>query len=339
MLKGCQGGLLRNEKLMLDMMRKWGLRAGLLLAALGLSGCAQSGLEPTIRAAAFSGQGGAAGQSHDLASPMAYLARLFGAGRPSGPNAAMRQKLGDELAARMLKKVHLATDKTLSAQARAILARLARAPSAAGEPWRVYVVEDKLANAFTTGGGHIFITTGMMRILRDDALIAAVISHEMGHNILSHVIQAQKKKAETRNLHKYSREVLSGRMKLDWLGRMVSFLATTSLNRYSRNQEDEADAKGMEILVAAGYKPDAALRTFDRLSSVYKDEPALVNFFYGNHPTYRYRRWHLVNLIRAHFRKQAGLPPVRRANFGAAKKAPPPAPAPPAPDEPVQGLW
>ncbi len=318
-------------------LRTWTMTAGLVLAALGLGGCAQSGLEPTIRAAAFSGNGGASGQSHGSVSPMAYLARLFGAGEPSGSSAAMRQKLGDELAARMLRKVRLSTDKALARQAGAILARLERAPSAAGEPWRIYVVEDKLANAFTTGGGHIFITTGMMRILRDDSLIAAVVAHEMSHNLLSHVIQAQKKKAETRNLHKYSREVLSGRMKLDWLGRMVSFLATTSLNRYSRNQEDEADAKGMEILVEAGYKPDAALRTFDRLSSVYKDEPALVNFFYGNHPTYRYRRWHLVNLIRAHFRTQAGLPPVRRSNFGAAKRAP--APTPPGPDAPVEGLW
>jgi len=332
-------------------LRKWGMAAG-LVAALGVSGCAQSDIEPTVRAAAFSGQGETSARRHQAASPMAYLARLIGAQKSAGPSLAVQQKLGDALAAKMLGKVRVSDDKALDRKARSIITRLSRAPSAAGMPWHVYVIKDARANAFTTGGGHIFISDGMMKILRDEDMIAAVVAHEMGHNILSHVIQAQRKKAETRDMHRYSREVLGKRMKLDWLGSMVSFLATTSLNRYSRNQEDEADAKGMEIMVDAGYDPNAALRTFDRLSGIYRDEPELVNFFYGNHPTYRYRRWHLVNLIRAHFRQQAGLPPVRRANYGARRK--PAAPMRPdaataRPEEPAasrpqalsapEGLW
>jgi len=39
------------------------------------------------------------------------------------------------------------------------------------------------------------------------------------------------------------------------------------------------------------------------------------NFFYSHHPLYTRRRWYLANRIKAHYREQAGLPPVQRANW------------------------
>jgi predicted Zn-dependent protease len=126
-----------------------------------------------------------------------------------------------------------------------------------------------------------------------------------------------------RRAQAFSRDVLAKKWKLDWLGKSVNFIVLASLNTYSRQQENEADAEGLDILVRAGFSPQVALETFDHLQRYFRDQPAFTNLFYGVHPNYSDRRRHLSNLIHAHYRKAAGLPPVRRSNW---RKGPPPVP-------------
>ncbi|HHN73274.1 MAG TPA: hypothetical protein ENK13_04210, partial [Thermopetrobacter sp.] len=165
--------------------------------------------------------------------------------------------------------------------------------------------------------------------------LATVLAHEMAHNWLAHVVLAREKKRLARNAHRFSREVLEKQLKMAWLGKSLSFIVNTSLNTYSRAQEDEADADGMDLLVRAGWPPQVVLETFDRMRRVYRDGPEFTNFFYGNHPSYRARRWHIVNLIRAHYRAQAGLPPPAPPNFGPRRRAAETADAGPAHGEDV----
>ncbi len=229
---------------------------------------------------------------------------------------ARQQRLGEDLAMRILKDARLADDARLRRRLRSLVARLAAATEQTrAHPWRVHLLDSARADAFTTGGGHLFITTGMVDLLKKDERIATVLAHEMAHNLMGHVLLAREKKELARRAQAFSREVISGDMKLDWLGKSVNFIVLTSLNTYSRQQEHEADAEGLDIMVRAGHAPQVALETFDYLNRHFRDEPAVRNFFYGIHPNYGSRRWHLANLIRAHYRRQAGLPPVRRGNW------------------------
>ncbi len=294
---------------------------------LALAGCAEYGLEPRVDAAADIPRRQASGP----------LARLLDPLMPKPVSLEEQQRVGDALAERMLRKVKLSRDKPKKRKVQGILRRLAEANPQTGLKWRVYLLDDPRPNAFTSGGGHLFITTGMVDVLGDDEKIATVLSHEMAHNVLAHVIHAQEKKAMARDAHDFSRRVAQS-TRMEWLGRSLSFLINTSLNTYSRAQEDEADAEGLDYLVRAGWEPQAVLRTFDRLSRYFRDEPQLRNFFYGNHPTYKLRRWHLANMIRAHYRHQAGLPPVRRRNFGAGSRAAAEEAREPA-GEAAAGLW
>ncbi len=237
---------------------------------------------------------------------------------PDQPSRAARQKLGDDLARKVLEKVKLSHDKRQRGRVEAIvrrLARVARRESPWPARWRVYLVDEKSADAFTAGGGHLFITTGMIDLLRTDERIATVLAHEMAHNLLGHVWAAKEKKDMARRAHRFSREVLAGRMRMRWLGESLSFLVNTSLNVYSRQQEYDADGEGLHLLVLAGYRPQVALETFDYLKRHFREEAGLKNFFRSNHPLYERRRWYLANRIRAYYRAQAGLPPVRHANW------------------------
>jgi predicted Zn-dependent protease len=57
--------------------------------------------------------------------------------------------------------------------------------------YRVYLIDSPHANAFTPGGGHIFVTTGIIRRLRTEAQLAMVLAHEMAHNRAIHVVKGQ----------------------------------------------------------------------------------------------------------------------------------------------------
>ena len=244
--------------------------------------------------------------------------RLDAAFSPSGPSIAQRQQLGDALAREVLSRATLANDQPLQRRIEGIVHRLARV-AAQDNPWpgrwRVHILRDDRPDAFTSGGGHLFITTGMIDLLERDERIATVLAHEMAHNLLGHVWAAKEKKDMARRAHSFSRAVLAEKMKLPWLGKSVSFVVNASLNTYSRQQEYDADGEGLDLLVRAGWKPQVALETFDYLRRRFRDEGVLKNFFYNNHPLYERRRWYIENRIRAHYRKQAGLPPVRPRNW------------------------
>ncbi len=292
-------------------------RLGLLLTAgLILSGCTDPSLTPPQVTAASHAE-----ETSDQPNEFGrFLARLDAALKPRTISRAEQQKLGDALAGMMLRRLTLSRDEARRARLERIMARLRQADTS-GFTWRVYLVEDPRPNAFTTGGGHLFVTTGMMDVLPEDGQLATVLAHEMAHNWLAHVVLAQEKKAMAQNAHRFSREVLEKKLKMAWLGKSLSFIVNTSLNTYSRVQEEEADAEGMDLLVRAGWRPQVVLETFERMKRIYRDQPAWKTFFYGNHPSYKNRRWHIQNLIRAHYRAQAGLPPPRPSNFGPARKA------------------
>ena len=251
-----------------------------------------------------------------------YLAslqkKIDAAFTPDKPSRAQRQKLGDDLTRKVLQQVKLARNNTERRRVEAIVRRLAQAARQESDwprQWRVYLVDEKSADAFTAGGGNLFITTGMVDLLRTDERIATVLAHEMAHNLLGHVWAAKVRKDMARRAHRFSREVLGDKMRMGWLGDSLSFLVNTSLNIYSRQQEYDADAEGLHLLVLAGYRPQVALETFDYLKRHFREQSAVKNFFYSNHPLYHRRRWYLANRIRAYYRAQAGLPPVRRANW------------------------
>ena len=268
------------------------------------------------------GQSAAAGKTSKSGAAPSFLAELRkkvdAAFTPDKPPRAQRQKLGDELTRKVLQQVKLARRSADRKRVEAIVRRLAQAARQESDwptRWRVYLVEEKSADAFTAGGGNLFITTGMIDLLRTDERIATVLAHEMAHNLLGHVWAAKEKKDMARRAHRFSREVLAARMRMPWLGSSLSFLVNTSLNIYSRQQEYDADAEGLHLLVLADYRPQVALETFDYLKRHFREQSAVKHFFYSNHPLYDRRRWYLANRIRAYYRAQAGLPPVRRANW------------------------
>jgi len=91
------------------------------------------------------------------------------------------------IAARIADEWPLRDPDTLSEYTRKLGAHLAQALKLARQvDWRLHVVRDRSANGFSVGAGYIYITDGALRFARDEAEFAAIIAHEMGHQLAGH---------------------------------------------------------------------------------------------------------------------------------------------------------
>ncbi len=221
----------------------------------------------------------------------------------NGPDTSVsfRQRMGDRYAGIILKGARKSSDARMARRLNAVVDNLERQIDNSAFSYTVHLLVDEQPNAFTAGGGHLFVTTGLLGVLKSEGQMAMVLAHEMAHNELSHVVKGAHGRAIASRAASFSDRVLDKQLGLTWIGSGFDFLVATGLNTYTRDQEDEADLHGMSYIVAAGYDPYVAPRAVRELSGGTHNQSEWINFFKGKHPTSKMRIWRLNNLIKAHF--------------------------------------
>lgn len=125
---------------------------------------------------------------------------------------------------------------------------------------RFYTLKSDETNAFSTDQGVIFVTTGMISQLENDAQLAYILAHEIVHYTEKHVV----------NTFNFSNEKILGS---DWV---------KVLSQYSREHEKEADLLAIDLYKDAGFSKEELNNVFDILLYSYLpfDEiPLDENFF------------------------------------------------------------
>ena len=157
-----------------------------------------------------------------------------------------------------------------NAQAVALVQRvgdgLARQSVAAKSPYRFsfHVLADpKTVNAFALPGGPVFITEGLLRLLKTEAELGGVLGHEIGHVVARHSSERLAKQQLTQNLLG-ALVAGSGDYTTAQIGQMVGSLINM---KYGREDELEADALGIRIMVEGGYDPRGMIRVMEVLAS------------------------------------------------------------------------
>ena len=157
-----------------------------------------------------------------------------------------------------------------NAQAVALVQRvgdgLARQSVAAKSPYRFsfHVLADpKTVNAFALPGGPVFITEGLLRLLKSESELAGVLGHEIGHVIARHSSEHLAKQQLTQGLLG-ALVVGSGDYTTAQIGQVVGNMINMS---YGREDELESDALGIRIMGEAGYDPRGMIRVMEVLAS------------------------------------------------------------------------
>jgi predicted Zn-dependent protease len=166
-------------------------------------------------------------------------------------------------------KIQLSKDARINQYVQEIGQRLAATSDRPDLPYTFQVVRDNSINAFATMGGFVYLHTGLLKTADNEAELASVIAHEMGHIVGRHSITQLRNNALAQGLLS-----AAGLDTKTWVQLGVN-LAYNLPN--SRKDELEADQLGLNNLAEAGYAPTAMISLMRKLAQQGGSTPAILS--------------------------------------------------------------
>jgi beta-barrel assembly-enhancing protease len=192
-------------------------------------------------------------------------------------------KLGTQLHREVTKKYNL-TDVGLDRIER-LGQRCARASVRPGLLYKFHVVQMKEINGFSLPGGHIYVTSALLKMANDNEL-ASVLCHEVGHIAARHSLKTLKKRKEYNDIAKSIGDLTSiagdlGRQ----VGESLAQIAGEGiLTFHSQDEEREADFLGVRDMSKAGFDPQGMITMFQKLQKIENQNPDLLGSLFSDHP-------------------------------------------------------
>ncbi len=134
-------------------------------------------------------------------------------------------------------------------------------PVDAGIEWRFYVLDSDVVNAFALPGGRVFVTRDLLSRFDNEAQVAAVLGHEMGHVTARHVDE----RISQAVLAEIGLSLLGSAMESSLITQGAQLATQGVMLRFGRDREAESDHQGLEYMTAAGYDPRGMLQVLEVL--------------------------------------------------------------------------
>jgi predicted Zn-dependent protease len=160
---------------------------------------------------------------------------------------------------------------------------IAHVTSRADLDWHFYMVNTNDFNAFALPGGYIYVNRGVAE--RSDAMdqFASVIAHEIGHVVLRHSVK-QMEQMQGANVGATLLCVLTSVCNSGVAQAGINVGAQAVFAKFSRDDEAQADAAGVDELVRAGINPNGMPQMFDKLLAERKVRPSGLDTWFTDHP-------------------------------------------------------
>lgn len=183
-------------------------------------------------------------------------------------SAESLREQGEKEVASLLKRIRVYED----AQLAEYLARVAQRVGGAGA--RIIVILDPTLAAFAMPGGRVFIHSGLLSVIENEAQLALIVARELAHDAAHLVMKEQRAPMST---------VALGPTGAALLGFGLRLATAAAIEGYGRDGERAADAEAVRRLTAAGYDPNDGAKVFRLLAAEHADRAELAEiFFYGN---------------------------------------------------------
>lgn len=189
--------------------------------------------------------------------------------------------LGKQLSIEVRKQAKIIDDPIVAEYINRIGQSLAR-NSDVNFPVSFTLIDAEDVNAFTLPGGFIFINTATLRLSDNEAELASVLAHELGHAAARHATR-QQTRSDMISVATIPMVLFGG-----WTG-LLARQATTlagpmAMFHFSRAFESEADLLGIQYLWKTGYDPNASVDMFERVESTERAHPGTVSKLFRTHP-------------------------------------------------------
>ncbi len=175
--------------------------------------------------------------------------------------------LGREVAANILGRYKFYDSKDINIYINKVGKYLAMFSGRGEIEFRFGVIDSEDVNAYSTPGGYIFITTGALKKIKNEAELAGILAHEIGHITSMHVIKELGIKGKGKT-SKGLVLIISGGIQVmgatfvDIIDKATDILLEKG---FKKEQELEADRVAVMIMAMAGYDPNAYVEFLERV--------------------------------------------------------------------------
>lgn len=156
-----------------------------------------------------------------------------------------------------------------------VMARMKKANDLEHVNWEVHVIDSPgTMNAFVIPGGKVFVFTGILPICKNDDGLAAILGHEIAHNVAQHAAEAMSSMVIFAPI-RWSLIFLDATGFTMGLGRLLGDIGLELgiARPASRKQESEADFIGLLMMAQACYNPEEAVRVWQRMQVANQEGP------------------------------------------------------------------
>src|SRR6266702_7780430 len=190
-------------------------------------------------------------------------------------------RMGKEYAQQVEASVKLIQDPVITEYVNRVGQNLVR-NSDSQVPFTIKVIDADDINAFALPGGFFYVNSGLILAADEEAEMAGVMAHEIGHVAACHAAREQ------------SRGNLMQMMTIPliFIGGPIGYAAYEGAGlavpltflKFSRGFEAEADYLGVEYMYKAGYDPQAFISFFEKVQAQEKKKPGTISKAFGTHP-------------------------------------------------------
>ncbi len=149
-------------------------------------------------------------------------------------------------------------------------------------PFTIKVIDSDELNAFALPGGFFYVNSGIVLAADNEAELASVMAHEIGHVAACHVARAQTR-STIAQLATVPLIFVGGGAGFAAVGASGLLLPVAFL-KFSRTFEAQADYLGVQYLYKTGYDPEQFIDFFEKLEAQEKEKPGLMAKTFEDHP-------------------------------------------------------
>ncbi len=198
-------------------------------------------------------------------------------------------RFGREVAARVIARYGLYENPTLMRYVNLLGRVLSRNTNRPEIDFHFAVLNTDEINAYATPGGYIFVTRGAIAKMQDEAELAGVIAHELGHVVERHVVKELNIKGADESASAGLATLIGGSSqsaRTAFAQAVDKAMDMLFKNGYKREDEMQADKDAVLFCALSGYEPTGLVRYFERINMIKGSQTEVLD---RTHPSYETR--------------------------------------------------
>lgn len=224
-----------------------------------------------------------------------------------GPDESEEIAIGRQIAGNLLGAAPLVKDAKLQKYVNQVGMWVASQSERPDLPWHFGVIQSTDVNAFAAPGGYVFVTLGLYRMLQNEADLAGVLGHEIGHVIRKHHL----KLLQQSKLVDLGGKALAKQSGSDKVQQLIGSGAEIVARSLDKDAEFEADRIGVVLATRAGYDAYGLPSVLQQIGHISGDQSSVALLF-KTHPLPDDRLAKLDSAMGERFDKVKGLDVANR---------------------------